>query len=104
MRKGRSAAAPNPAIEPGDERQRLDRWIWHARVVRSRTDAATLIRAGHVRLDGHRVTSPGQGVRVGQVLTIALDFRVRVLRVLSFSERRGDANSVAELFDEITEN
>ncbi|MFG1294428.1 MULTISPECIES: RNA-binding S4 domain-containing protein [Xanthobacter] len=81
----------------------MDRWIWHARMVRSRTDAADLIRAGHVRLDGTRVNSPAQPVRAGNVLTIALNARVRVLRVLSFSERRGDATSASALFEEITE-
>lgn len=105
----RSGDGPQDGLAPDDadagpDRQRLDRWIWHARVVRSRADAAELIRAGHVRLDGARVTAPGQSVRSGQVLTIALDSRVRVLRVLSFSERRGDATSTIALFDEITEN
>lgn len=104
MRKGRPEPAPDADHTPATDRQRLDRWIWHARVVRSRADAAALIRAGHVRLDGARASNPGQSVRTGQVLTIALDSRVRVLRVLSFSERRRDANSIAELFDEITEN
>ncbi|MFG1393298.1 RNA-binding S4 domain-containing protein [Xanthobacter agilis] len=106
---GDSAGAQTPGDdEPATDgvpgRQRLDRWIWHARVVRSRADAADLIRAGHVRLDGTRVTTPAQAVRAGQVLTIALDARVRVLRVLSFSERRGDATSTVALFDEITDN
>lgn len=95
---------PDAAAQDAADRQRLDRWVWHARVVRSRADAAELIRAGHVRLDGARVTAPGQMVRAGQVLTVALDHRIRVLRVLSFSERRGDATSASELFDEITEN
>ncbi|MFG1373715.1 S4 domain-containing protein [Xanthobacter oligotrophicus] len=85
------------------ERQRLDRWIWHARVVRTRDAAADLVRAGHVRLDGARVTSPSHQVRAGQVLTIALDRNVRVLRIVSFSQRRGDATSARALFDEITE-
>jgi ribosome-associated heat shock protein Hsp15 len=85
------------------ERQRLDRWIWHARVVRAREDAADLVRSGHVRLDGARVTSPGHMVRAGQVLTIALDRQVRVLRVVAFAERRGDATSALALFEEITE-
>ncbi|MFS8036980.1 RNA-binding S4 domain-containing protein [Xanthobacter sp. AM11] len=85
------------------ERQRLDRWIWHARVVRTRSAAADLVRAGHVRLDGARVTSPAQAVKGGQVLTIALDRQVRVLRIVGFSERRGDATSAHELFEEITE-
>ena len=85
------------------ERQRLDRWVWHARVVRTREAAADLVRAGHVRLDGARVTSPARAVRPGQVLTIALDRQVRILRVVGFSERRGDATSASALFDEITE-
>ncbi|MFG1348056.1 RNA-binding S4 domain-containing protein [Xanthobacter autotrophicus] len=85
------------------ERQRLDRWIWHARVVRTREAAADLVRAGHVRLDGARVTSPSQQARAGQVLTIALDRTVRVLRITGFSQRRGDATSARALFDEITE-
>lgn len=85
------------------ERQRLDRWIWHARVVRTRTAAADLVRGGHVRLDGARVTSPAQAVKAGQVLTIALDRQVRLLRIVGFSERRGDATSAHALFEEITE-
>lgn len=85
------------------ERQRLDRWIWHARVVRSREAAADLVRAGHVRVDGARMTSPGHAVRAGQVLTVALDSKVRVLRVIAFAERRGDATSALALFEEITE-
>ncbi|MEP9354828.1 S4 domain-containing protein [Xanthobacter sp. KR7-65] len=91
-----------PVADPA-ERQRIDRWIWHARVVRSREAAADLIRSGHVRIDGLRVTSPGHAVKAGQVLTIALDRQVRVLRVVGFAERRGDATSASALFEEITE-
>ncbi|MFG1461646.1 S4 domain-containing protein [Xanthobacter sp. DSM 24535] len=84
------------------QRQRIDRWLWNARVVRARSDAAGLVRAGHVRIDGSRVLSAGYGVREGQVVTVALDHGVRVLRVRAFIERRGDATSASELFDEIT--
>lgn len=82
-------------------RQRLDLVLWHARVVRTRPDAAALVRAGHVRVDGTRVTSPSHAVRPGQVLTVALDRRVRLLRVLGFAERRGDAASAAALVAEV---
>lgn len=89
--------------DTGAERQRLDRWLFHARVVRTRVDAAELARSGHVRVDGRRVESAAYMVRAGQVLTIALDRNVRVLRIVRFSERRGDATSASELFDEITD-
>jgi len=78
-----------------DGRQRIDKWLWHARVVRTRSDAAALVEAGHVRLDGRRVIAPGHTVRIGDVLTVALDRSVRVLEVTGFSERRGGAPEAA---------
>ena len=80
------------------ERQRLDKWLWHARVVKARTSAAMLVEAGHVRINGVRETAPGHAVKVGDVLTIALDRTVRLLKVAGFSERRGDASAARVLY------
>ena len=63
------------------ERQRLDKWLWHARVVKARTSAAALVEAGHVRINGVREKAPGHSVKAGDVLTIGLDRSVRVLKV-----------------------
>ncbi len=71
------------------DRQRIDKWLWHARMVRTRTDAASLVGAGHVRLNGQRVTAPGHALRIGDVVTLALDRSVRVVEVAGFRERRG---------------
>ena len=76
-------------------RQRIDKWLWHARTVRNRSDAASLVESGHVRLNGRRVTAPGHTVRIGDVLTLALDRTVRVLEVTGFCERRGGAAAAA---------
>jgi len=83
------------------ERQRLDKWLWHARVVKARTSAAALVESGHVRINGVRETSPGHAVKAGDVVTIALDARVRLLKVTGFSERRGDANAARALYDDL---
>ena len=83
------------------ERQRLDKWLWHARMVKARTSAAALVEAGHVRINGVRETSPGHAIKIGDVLTIALDRSVRVLKVIAFSERRGDATSARALYEEL---
>ena len=83
------------------ERQRLDKWLWYARVVRTRTDAAKLVAGGRVRLNGERQRAPGHSLKSGDVLTVALDARVRVLRVKAFCERRGDAQSAQTLYDEL---
>jgi ribosome-associated heat shock protein Hsp15 len=79
------------------DRQRIDKWLWHARVVRTRSAAAGLAASGHVRLNGQRVDAASRTVRVGDVVTVALDRAVRVLKVLSFAERRGSADDARAL-------
>jgi ribosome-associated heat shock protein Hsp15 len=85
----------------GLDRQRLDKFLWHARVVKARTGAAELVERGHVRINGVRETSPGHAVKPGDVLTIGLDRSVRVLRVVGFSERRGDAAAARVLYEDL---
>lgn len=83
------------------ERQRLDKWLWHARVVKARTSAAALVEAGHVRINGVRETAPGHAVKAGDVLTVGLDNSVRVLKVVAFAERRGNAAAARVLYEDL---
>jgi ribosome-associated heat shock protein Hsp15 len=83
------------------ERQRIDRWLWHARLVRTRGDAAALAGGGFVRVNGARIDAPGRMVRAGDVITVALDRGVRVVKVMGFVERRGSARSVADLYQDL---
>ena len=71
-------------------------------MVRTRSDAAALTEAGHVRLNGRRMTAPGQRLRLGDVVTVALDHSVRVLQVEAFSERRGAAAAARALYRDLT--
>jgi ribosome-associated heat shock protein Hsp15 len=70
-------------------------------VVKARTSAAELVERGHVRINGMREKSPGHAVKPGDVLTIALDNTVRVMKVVAFSERRGDAASARVLYEDL---
>jgi len=83
------------------DRQRVDKWLWHARVVRTRAAAAALAAAGHVRINGQRVDAPSRPVKAGDVVTVALDRAVRVLKVLGFAERRGSAHDARGLCEAI---
>jgi ribosome-associated heat shock protein Hsp15 len=89
-----------PATEHA--RQRIDRWLWHARLVRTRSAAAALAAAGYVRVNGARIDAPGRMVRAGDVITVALDRAVRVLKVRGFAEHRGPAAAGQDLYDELT--
>jgi len=71
-------------------------------VVRTRSAAAALAAAGHVRINGQRIDAPSQAVRPGDVVTVALDRAVRVLKVRAFADRRGsadDARAICEALD-----
>ena len=81
------------------DRQRIDRWLWHARLVRTRSAAAALASRGGVRVNGVRVNAPSRLVRSGDVITVALQSTVRVLRVRGFVERRGPADTNQALYE-----
>lgn len=83
------------------ERQRIDRWLWHARIVRTRTLAASLVVSGHVRVNGKRVETSAHAIRREDVLTLALPAKVRVLRVVGFSGRRGGPAIAAALYESV---
>ena len=92
----------NPALAIVDRCQRIDRWLWHARLVRTRGAAAALASAGRVRVNGARIVAPGRMLHKGDVITVALDRYVRVLKVRGFAARRGPAATGQQLYDELT--
>ena len=83
------------------QRQRIDRWLWHARFVRTRGAAAAITEAGYIRINGARINAPGRMIRTGDIITLALDRGVRVVRVIGFAERRGAPQSVAVLYQDV---
>ena len=90
------------AVRKDLDRQRIDKWLWHARMVRTRSAATALTAAGFVRLNGKRMTTASHPVRVGDVVTLALDRAVRVVRVEGLCERRGGAPAARALYRDLT--
>ncbi|MCG8559222.1 MAG: RNA-binding S4 domain-containing protein [Hyphomicrobiales bacterium] len=82
--------------------QRLDKWLWFARVVKTRTLASRLVEAGKVRINRERTTKPSRTVRAGDVLTLALRGRVRVLKIVAPGARRGPAAEASTLYEDLT--
>jgi ribosome-associated heat shock protein Hsp15 len=83
------------------DRIRLDKWLWFARVVRTRVLARELVESRHVRVNGQRTDNPAKMVRAGDILTVALPSRARVLRVLDTAARRGPASEAELLYEEL---
>lgn len=80
------------------ERQRIDRWLWHARIIKTRTQAAELAAGGHIRVNRDKVRKSSHPVKVGDVITLYWGGRIRVLEVEGFSARRGPAVEAQALY------
>ena len=84
------------------DEQRLDRFLWYARLVKTRSAAQAIARDGHVRIDGRTVNRAHASIRQGQVLSFPLHGRVRVLRVLTLPKRRGPPAEAQTLHDDLS--
>lgn len=79
-------------------RLRLDKWLWQARFFKSRSLAAEVIEAGHVRVNGTRISRPGRDVAEGDTLTFPQGQRIRLVRITALGHRRGPATEAQGLY------
>jgi ribosome-associated heat shock protein Hsp15 len=80
---------------------RLDRFLWFARLARTRGAAQTMAAAGTLRLDGRRIDRAHVPVRVGSTLAFMQGDRVRVVRIGMLPRRRGPAAEAAALYTDL---
>lgn len=94
------------AADAGPDFQRLDAWLWCARLRKTRPDCARLIEAGAVRINRQPTDKPHARVRPGDVLTIAQGSgergRIAVWRVLALAARRGPPEEARALYDDLS--
>ena len=84
------------------EKLRLDKWLWQARFFKTRSLSAKEISAGHVRVNGDRVSKPAFQVTPGDALTFTQGQQVRVVRIVALGTRRGPVPEAQALYDDLT--
>ncbi|PWR19737.1 RNA-binding S4 domain-containing protein [Zavarzinia compransoris] len=89
-------------VETSGPAIRLDKWLWHARFVKTRGLGADYAERGRVRLNGQPALKAHQNIRIGDVLTLGFGPKPRVVRVLGLGERRGPAPEAQMLYEDIT--
>jgi ribosome-associated heat shock protein Hsp15 len=82
---------------------RIDRWLWVARLAKTRSLAAEAVRSGRVHLDGQPV-KPSRDVRPGDRLTTTTGVVRREVVVVAIAARRGPAAEAALLYEETPES
>ena len=82
---------------------RLDKFLWFARIVKTRALAQALAEQGRLRLNGRVMDRAHALVRVGDVLSFALRGSVKVLKVEALPARRGPPAEARALYSEVPE-
>lgn len=89
--------------DPPEESVRIDRWLWAARMYKTRSQAAAAIEGGKVRLNDARPKT-GAPVRIGDTVRLRHGPIERTVVVRKLGERRGSAPAAAALYEETADS
>jgi ribosome-associated heat shock protein Hsp15 len=89
-------------LSEGPASVRIDKWLWYARFLKTRSLAAAFVSAGRARVNGGRIVKPGHVLRPGDVLTLPFGPTVRIVRIESCGIRRGPAAEARLLYCDLT--
>ncbi len=87
--------------EPSSGKIRLDKWLWYARFVKTRSQASRLCAEGGVRVNGVIADKPAAAIQPGHVLTFALGRHIRVIEIVAVGVRRGPFAEAQALYRDL---
>lgn len=80
---------------------RIDKFLWFARLAKSRTAAQTMAEHGIMRVNGRRIDRAHSATRVGDLVTLVQGDRIRVVRILALPTRRGPPAEAQVCYEEV---
>jgi ribosome-associated heat shock protein Hsp15 len=88
-------------VEPV-RKERLDKFLFFSRALKSRTLAQKVIETGAIRVNSERTDRSDLKVGAGDVLTMSLHGRIMVWRILDCGTRRGPAAEAQGLYEDLS--
>ena len=89
-------------MQPSSDSIRVDKWLWAARVFKTRSLASVACDGGKVDINAE-ASKPARRVRAGDRFEVSLPRgRRRILKVVAVGDRRGSAEAARALFEDLT--
>ena len=88
-------------MESKEEPIRIDKWLWAARLFKTRSLAADAIKGGKVKIDGNPV-KPSREVKEGDVIQVQIEQLHKVVEVKTVIKNRVSAKQVPEVYNDLT--
>ena len=87
---------------PGIRKERLDKFLFFSRAIKSRTLAQRIIETGAIRVNSEKTVASDHKVGAGDVLTMAIHNRIVVWRIVDTGTRRGPASEAQGLYEDLS--
>ena len=89
-------------MQPSSDSIRIDKWLWAARVFKTRSLASTACDGGKVDINAE-AAKPAKRVRSGDLVEVTMPRgRRRILKVTAVGDRRGSAEAARRLYEDLT--
>lgn len=82
--------------------QRIDKWLWHARLYKTRSIAQKQVATGKIRVDREKISSPSRKVTTGNVLTITRERDIKIIEIVGIADRRGPYSQAQLLYHDMS--
>jgi ribosome-associated heat shock protein Hsp15 len=86
------------------ETQRVDKWLVYARFCKTRSQAAALVIDGKIRINGRKIEKPDAKLHKGDVLTLANNSSVQLIKIVELAERRGSPDAAHAMYEILPQN
>ena len=94
--------APLPSGGAGGGFARIDKWLWAARIFKTRGIAVDAIKNGRVTIEGVNV-KPSRLVKAGEVVNVKKPPVTYSFRILKTIEQRVGAKLIPEIYENVTD-
>ena len=88
-------------MDTEDNIVRMDKWLWAARLFKTRSLAADAIKGGKVKVDDNPI-KPSREVKEGDVIQVQIDQLHKVVQVKTVIKNRVPAKQVPEVYTDLT--
>ena len=86
----------------GNETARIDKWLWAARIFKTRSIAANACKNGRVTVNGTTV-KPSRSIKCGEVVSVKKPPVTYSFKVLQCIEQRVGAKLVPQIYENVTD-
>ena len=79
----------------------MDKWLWHARLVGTRTLASKIVRSGYLKVNGVRIRKASSLTKQGDTLVFQYNGQIKAIEVLRLADKRVAARDAVKMYLEL---